>query len=99
MKLLRGWFTNFCLFRQAQHIKLRVIYGNFSKTPDQGAQSALRPRARSSMKIGRIEDVTLIRPTRPAERESVAVSHGKVLAVVAFQWRCARVSNSTQQCN
>ena len=42
----------------ALHIKLRATGGNRTKTPGPGAQSALRALARSSMKIGRIEDVT-----------------------------------------
>lgn len=42
----------------ALHIKLRATGGNKTKTPGPGAQSALRALARSSMKIGRIEDVT-----------------------------------------
>ncbi|CAG7730268.1 unnamed protein product [Allacma fusca] len=44
----------------ALHIKLRATGGNRTKTPGPGAQSALRALARSSMKIGRIEDVTPI---------------------------------------
>lgn len=44
----------------ALHIKLRATGGNKTKTPGPGAQSALRALARSSMKIGRIEDVTPI---------------------------------------
>uniref|UniRef100_A0A8C0GPQ3 Small ribosomal subunit protein uS11 n=1 Tax=Chelonoidis abingdonii TaxID=106734 RepID=A0A8C0GPQ3_CHEAB len=44
----------------AFHIKLRAISGNRNKTPEPGAQSALRALARSGMKIGRIEDVTPI---------------------------------------
>jgi len=44
----------------ALNIKLRATGGNKTKTPGPGAQSALRALARSSMKIGRIEDVTPI---------------------------------------
>lgn len=39
---------------------MRATGGNKTKTPGPGAQSALRALARSSMKIGRIEDVTPI---------------------------------------
>ncbi|KAK3205680.1 hypothetical protein Dsin_019726 [Dipteronia sinensis] len=52
----------------ALHIKLRATGGNKTKTPGQGAQSALRALARSAMKIGRIEDVTPI-PTNNMRRK------------------------------
>ncbi|XP_002132196.1 40S ribosomal protein S14a-like [Drosophila pseudoobscura] len=44
----------------ALNIKRRATGGNKTKTPGPGAQPALRALARSSMKIGRIEDVTPI---------------------------------------
>uniref|UniRef100_A0A4X2LJT6 Small ribosomal subunit protein uS11 n=1 Tax=Vombatus ursinus TaxID=29139 RepID=A0A4X2LJT6_VOMUR len=44
----------------ALHTKLWATGGNRTKTPGPGAQSALRALARSGMKIGWIEDVTLI---------------------------------------
>ncbi|KAL6634227.1 hypothetical protein ACP70R_026898 [Stipagrostis hirtigluma subsp. patula] len=52
----------------ALHIKLCATGGNRTKTPGPGAQSALRALARSGMKIGRIEDVTLV-PTDSTHRK------------------------------
>ncbi|KAF3527944.1 hypothetical protein DY000_02043427 [Brassica cretica] len=52
----------------AMHVKLRATGGNKTKTPGPGAQSALRARARSGIKIGRIEDVTPI-PTDSTRRK------------------------------
>ena len=44
----------------ALHIRIRATGGNKTKTPGPGGQSALRALARAGIKIGRIEDVTLV---------------------------------------
>jgi len=49
------------------HIAVRGVGGHMSKTPGQGAQSAIRALARSGFAIGRIEDVTPI-PTDGTRR-------------------------------
>ncbi|CAK8576857.1 unnamed protein product [Lathyrus sativus] len=53
----------------ALHIKLCATGGNKTKTQCPGAQAALRALARPEMKIGRIEDVTLI-PSDSTRRKS-----------------------------
>lgn len=42
------------------HIRVKAPGGSRSKTPGQGAQSAIRALARAGLRIGRIEDVTPI---------------------------------------
>ena len=44
----------------AIHVKVRAPGGNKSTSPGPGAQAAIRALSRAGLRIGRIEDVTLI---------------------------------------
>uniref|UniRef100_A0A4W2HDT8 Small ribosomal subunit protein uS11 n=1 Tax=Bos indicus x Bos taurus TaxID=30522 RepID=A0A4W2HDT8_BOBOX len=58
----------------ALHIKLQATGGNRTKTPGPGTQSALTALAHSGMKIGCIEDVTLI-PSNSTHRKGSCCGH------------------------
>ncbi|KAK7832398.1 hypothetical protein U0070_011846 [Myodes glareolus] len=62
----------------ALHNKFRATKGNRTKTPEPGAQSALRVLIRSGMKVGQIKDVTPI-PSDSTRRKGEDPAEGRAI--------------------